>query len=54
MERIGRADNLRNEEALHIIMEERSILYTVKGRMAKWIGRILRRNAKVSYRASRI
>jgi hypothetical protein len=54
MEMIGWTDNVRNEETLHIIKVERSILYTVKGRMAKWIGHIFGRNANVSYRASRI
>ena len=51
---IGWADNMRNEEALRITKGEKITPYTVKGRVAKWIGHILRRNAKVSYRASRI
>ena len=35
---VGPIDSARSEEALHIMTEERNILYTVKGRMAKWIG----------------
>jgi len=35
---------VRNEEVLHRIKEERSILHTVKRREAKWIGHILHMN----------
>jgi hypothetical protein len=36
-------DRVRNEEGLRRV-QERNVLQTVKGRWAKWIGHILRRN----------
>ena len=36
--------NVRNEEMLHRVKEERNIVHTVNRRKANWIGHILRRN----------
>jgi hypothetical protein len=36
-------------EVLHIIKEERNILHTIKGRTAKWIPHILRRNCLLEH-----
>jgi hypothetical protein len=44
MEEISLTDRLRNEEVLHIVKEERSIIHAIKRRKADWIGHILRRN----------
>jgi len=30
--------NVRNEEVLHRVKEERNVLHTVEGRKANWIG----------------
>jgi len=38
-----------NEEVLQRVMEERSILHTIKRRNANWIGHILRRNCLIIY-----
>ena len=43
-EKISLTDRLRNEKVLHRVKEERSILRTIKRRMANEIGHILRRN----------
>jgi hypothetical protein len=40
---------VRNEKALHIVQEERNILYTIKRRKANWIGYILRRNCLLKH-----
>jgi hypothetical protein len=42
-------DRVRNEEVLSTVMDERSILHTVKGRNANWIGPILRRNCLLKH-----
>ena len=34
-------DQVRNEEVLHRVKEERNILHTIKIRKANWIGHIL-------------
>jgi hypothetical protein len=44
MEKISWTDRVRNEEVLHRVKEERTILHTVKRRKANWIGQILRIN----------
>ena len=44
MEKISWADRVRNEEVLHTVKEERTILHTIKWRQANWIGHSLRRN----------
>ena len=38
-------DPVRNEEVLHRVKEERSVIHTIKRRKANWIGHILRRTA---------
>jgi hypothetical protein len=40
---------MRNEEVLHRVKEERSILHTIKRRKANWIGHILRRNCLLKH-----
>jgi ppGpp synthetase/RelA/SpoT-type nucleotidyltranferase len=45
MEKISWTDLVRNEEVLHRVKEERSILHRIKRRKANWIGHILRRNS---------
>jgi hypothetical protein len=40
---------VENEEALHIVKEERNILHTIKRRNANWIGHILRRNCLLKH-----
>jgi len=40
----GWTDHVRNEEVLLRVKEQRNILQTIKRRMVKWIGHILRRN----------
>jgi hypothetical protein len=42
-------DRVRNEEVLHRVKEERSILNTIKGRKANWIGHILRINCLLKH-----
>jgi hypothetical protein len=44
MEKMNRTDRVGNEEILHRVKEESSILHTINGRKANWIGHILRRN----------
>ena len=44
MEKISWTDHVRNEDVLHRVKEQRNILHEIRKRMAKWIGRILRRN----------
>ena len=43
MEKISLADQVRYEEVLRGVKEERNILHTVRRRKANWIGYILRR-----------
>jgi hypothetical protein len=49
MEKIRWTDRVRNEEVLHRVKEERSILNTIKRRKANWIGHILRRNCLLKH-----
>jgi hypothetical protein len=44
MEKIGWTDSVRNEEVLHRVKTDRSILQTIKRRNVNWIGRMLCRN----------
>jgi hypothetical protein len=44
MEKIGWTDNVRNEEVLFRVKEQRNILQAISKRKANWIGHILRRN----------
>jgi len=38
-----------NKEVLHRVKDKRNIIYIIKGRNAKWIGYILRRNCFLKY-----
>jgi hypothetical protein len=49
MEKISRINNVRKEEALQRVKEERNILQTIKRRKASWIGHILRRNCLLQH-----
>jgi hypothetical protein len=40
---------VRNEEVLHRVKEEKTILHTIKRRKAKWIVHILRRNCLLKH-----
>jgi hypothetical protein len=40
---------VRNEEVLHRVKEERSILNTIKRRKANWIGHVLHRNCLLKH-----
>jgi hypothetical protein len=44
MENISWTDNVRNEDVLLRVKEQRNILHEIRKRKAKWIGHILRRN----------
>jgi hypothetical protein len=44
VEKISWTDLVRNEEVLHRVKGEMSILYTTKRRKVNWIGYVLRRN----------
>ena len=44
MEKISWTDNLRNEDVLLRVKEQRNILREISKRKANWIGHILRRN----------
>jgi len=44
MEKISWTDNVRNEEVLLRVKEQRNILHEISKRKANWIGHILRRN----------
>ena len=39
-------NQVRNEEVLHGVKEERSTLHTIKMRKANWTGHVLRRNCR--------
>jgi hypothetical protein len=41
---ISWTEDVRNEEILRLIREERNILHTIKRKKANWIGHILCRN----------
>jgi hypothetical protein len=49
MEKVSWTDRVTNREVLHSVKEERTILCTIKGRKAKWIGHILRRNCLLKH-----
>jgi hypothetical protein len=49
MEKIIWIDRVRNEEVLHRVNEERTIVHTIKRRKANWIGHILRRNCLLKH-----
>jgi len=44
MEKISWADNVRNEEVLLRVKDQRNILHEISKRKANWIGHILHRN----------
>jgi hypothetical protein len=44
MEKIGWTENVRNEEVLLTIKEQRNILHQISKEKANWIGQIQRRN----------
>jgi len=44
MEKISWTDNVRNEDILLRVKEQRNILHEIRKRKANWIGHILRRN----------
>jgi hypothetical protein len=44
MEKIIWTDNVRNEEVLLRVKEQRNILHEIRKRKAKWIDHIVRRN----------
>ena len=44
MEKISWTDNVKNEEVLLRVNEQRNILHEIRKRKANWIGHILRRN----------
>jgi hypothetical protein len=44
MKKISCADNMRNEEVLFRVKEQRNILHEIRKRKANWIGHILRKN----------
>jgi hypothetical protein len=44
MEKISWTDNVRNEEVLLIVKEQRNILHKIIKWKVNWIGHILRRN----------
>ena len=47
MEKIIWTDNVRNEDVLLRVKEQRNILHEISKRKAKWISHILRRNCLV-------
>jgi hypothetical protein len=44
MEKISWTDQVRNEEELHRVKEERNILHTIKRRKGNWIAHTVHRN----------
>ena len=44
MEKVSWTENVRNEEVLLRVKEQRNILHEISKRKANWIGHILRRN----------
>jgi hypothetical protein len=40
---------VRNNEAIHIVKEDRNILHTLKSKKTKWIGHVLRINCLVKH-----
>jgi hypothetical protein len=49
MEKISWTADVRNEEVLHRVKEERNILHTIKRRKANWIVHILHRNCLLKH-----
>jgi len=49
MEKICWTNCMGNKEVLHRVKDKRNIIYIIKGRNAKWIGYILRRNCFLKY-----
>jgi hypothetical protein len=49
MEKISWTDNVRNEEVLLRVKEQRNILHEISKRKANWIGHILRRNCLIQH-----
>ena len=47
MEKISWADNVRKEEVLLRVKDQRNILHEISKRKANWIGHILHRNCLV-------
>ena len=47
MEKISWTDQVRNEEVLLTVNEQRNILHEIRKRKANWIGHILRRNCLI-------
>jgi len=47
MEKISWTDNVRNEEVLLRVKEQRNILHEIRKRKANWICHILRRNCRL-------
>jgi len=43
------ANQVKNEDILHRIEKERSVLHAIKRIKANWIGHILRRNCALKY-----
>jgi hypothetical protein len=41
--------SVKNEEVLRGVKEEGNVLRTIKGRKAKWVGHILRRNCRLKH-----
>jgi hypothetical protein len=54
MEKISWTDCVRNEEILHRVREEGSILHDMKRRKANWIDHILHRNCLLNHIIKRI
>jgi hypothetical protein len=49
MEKISWTDDVRNEEVLHRVKEERNIVHTITRIKANWIGDMLRRNCLLKH-----
>jgi len=49
MEKISWTNNVRNEEVLFRVNEQRNILHEIRKRKANWIGHILRRNCLLKH-----
>jgi hypothetical protein len=49
MEKISWTDQVRNEEVLHRVTEERNIIHTIKRRKADWIGHFLHWNCLLKH-----
>ena len=49
MKKVSRTDRVKNEEVLHRVKEEKSVLHTIRRRKANWIGHILRRHCLLKH-----